>query len=92
MLTESQNFADFPSSLLTLITMMTGEGWYNLMFELDNYKTPYNDCVLKPTYKNYVDAGYKTVGCGYNGSHVFFIVYMFFVSIVLVNLFVAVVL
>ena len=34
-LTQHKNFQTFPRSFLTLITVMTGEGWYELMEDLE---------------------------------------------------------
>ena len=85
------NFLTFGSSFLTLIAVMTGENWYELMFDLVVQPSIDFDCKQDATYDDYVEAGHKAVGCGNRViSTIFFILYVFSVLIVLVNLFVAV--
>lgn len=69
---------------------MTGENWFDLMFDLAAKPTIDFECKRHATYADYVEAG-KAVGCG-NGhmSRMFFVLYVFTVLIILVNLFVAV--
>lgn len=86
------NFQTFPQAFLTLIVAMTGEGWFLMMFELGAQNSIDHECKERPTYADYVAADYRTVGCGYGlaTSTAFFVSYIFLVSIVLVNLFIAV--
>lgn len=84
------NFMTFQDSFVTLITVMTGEGWYDKMNDLQKAKDIEYDCIDDPTYMDYVQAGEKTVGCGTKVSTTFFILYVFWCSLILVNLFIAV--
>jgi hypothetical protein len=69
---------------------MTGEGWYELMSDLERSNDVDYECTIDPTYKHYRDNNFETVGCGIRSSKLFFILYVFSVSLILVNLFIAV--
>ena len=72
---------------------MTGESWHEIMFQLEQAEPSIDyECINRPTYADYEAAGKTTIGCGYGMavSRGFFVLYVFTVSIVLVNLFVAV--
>ena len=70
---------------------MTGESWHDLMFELAAQPTIDNQCKPRATYQDFRDAGEVPVGCGNAAvTTLFFVLYVFMVLIVLVNLFVAV--
>lgn len=84
------NFQNFGNSFLTLIIAMTGEGWFQIMLDLSKKKSVSFDCIENPTYQDYVDNNYQTVGCGNEAAFAFFLLYMFSVSLILVNLFIAV--
>ena len=50
-----------------------------------------SDCIVNPTWDDYVQNGNQTIGCGMTWvSIVFFGSYVFFVSLILLNLFIAV--
>lgn len=75
--------------------VMTGEGWYELMNALSREKDTSFDCIQNPTYEDYalkneISSKKETIGCGHETSIYFFILYVFFVSLILVNLFIAV--
>lgn len=69
---------------------MTGEGWYELMGDLQRQYSVNFECKENPEYIDYKNNNYETVGCGTNLSPLYFIIYIFFVSLILVNLFIAV--
>ena len=69
---------------------MTGEGWYEIMNDLGRVRDVDYPCIDNPTYKDYKDNNYVTVGCGSPHSIWFFVVYQMLVSLILVNLFIAV--
>ena len=69
---------------------MTGEGWYAIMADLDKRRDIDYECIENPTYQDYVNAGKTTIGCGSHVSQTFFILYVFWCSLILVNLFIAV--
>lgn len=80
----------FQQSFFTLLTVMTGEGWHEIMSDLRKQKDINYDCMENPSYQDYVAAGNMTIGCGNDFSTVFFILYVFWCSLILVNLFIAV--
>jgi hypothetical protein len=69
---------------------MTGEGWYEIMDDLERKNEVDFECIVDPTYHDYKDNNFQTVGCGTGVSRLFFILYVFSVSLILVNLFIAV--
>jgi hypothetical protein len=69
---------------------MTGEGWYEFMGNLGKQRDIDFPCIVNPTYQDYADNDFKTVGCGKAISKPFFIIYVILVSLILVNLFIAV--
>jgi hypothetical protein len=75
---------------MTMIVVMTGEGWYDVMGDLSQGKGISFNCIEDPSYQDYVDNGYKTIGCGTPTASVFFLLYVFIVTLILVNLFIAV--
>ena len=86
-----KNFKNFGNSFLTLIIIMTGEGWYEIMEDYSKGPTINSDCIVNPTWQDYVENDYKTIGCGRTlVSIVFFGTYVFIVSLILLNLFIAV--
>lgn len=69
---------------------MTGEGWYEVMYDLQRDRDFDYPCIDKPTYLDYKDNNNVTLGCGSSHSTWFFIIYQMLVSLILVNLFIAV--
>lgn len=84
------NFMTFESSFFTLLTVMTGEGWYNVMADVSKQNDIDYNCIENSTYEDFLSAGETTVNCGNPMSTLFFILYVFWCSIILVNLFIAV--
>lgn len=48
------NFMTFERSFFTLITVMTGEGWYEKMNDLSRHQDIEYDCIEDPTYNDFV--------------------------------------
>ena len=61
-LNKNANFQNFFNSFLTLFRASTGEGWNSIMHDLARSRGPFFDCIKNPTYQDYVDNGYETVG------------------------------
>jgi hypothetical protein len=92
-LDDNQNFESFGAAFLILIKVATGDGWAELLntFSAENSIT--NQCIPDPSYADYINAGYATVGCGsFRGSVLYFYSYLLVVKLVFLNLFVAVIL
>lgn len=69
---------------------MTGEGWYEFMSNLGRQREVDFPCIVDPTYDDYKNNDFNTIGCGKPISKPFFIIYVILVSLILVNLFIAV--
>ena len=54
----------------------------------DTIQTP---CVLNPTYEDYKNNGFETVGCGNSIAILYFISFTMIVSYIFVNLFLAII-
>jgi len=90
---EYLNFQKIALSYLTLIRVSSGESWIDLMNALGKEKGEFNDCVENPSYEDYVAAGYNPVGCGnYLITYIFFFTYLMMITLVFLNLFVAIIL
>ena len=48
------NFMTFERSFFTLITVMTGEGWYEKMNDLSRHQDIDYNCIEDPTYNDFV--------------------------------------
>jgi hypothetical protein len=75
---------------MTLILVMTGEGWYEFMGDLQKQREVDFPCVQSPTYEDFKANDFQTIGCGSVVSTWFFVLYVVLVSLILVNLFIAV--
>ena len=87
-LTDTLNFESFPAAALALFVVCTGDGWTDIAISCLKKRAVDYDCVENPTYQNYVDNGYMTVGCGprFEGI-IFFYSYFLIMSLVLLKLF-----
>jgi hypothetical protein len=87
------NFETFTSAFITLFTVATGDSWNYTTQSFTHGLSPFNQCVDNPTYEDYVSNGNKMVGCSSRTSAlIFFISYMFVVSLIFLKLFIAVIL
>ena len=89
-LNQNKNFKSVGSAFITLIISMTGEGWYEFVGALGKQKSVDFDCIYDPTYDDFKNNNFETVGCGLRVVYVFYFLYIFIVSLILVNLFIAV--
>ena len=87
------NFQTVPNSLLTLFRVATGENWNDVMYALGSGNTISYQCIENPTYQDYVDAGFKPVGCGNKYlAGTFFYTYILLVTLIFLNIFIAIIL
>ena len=90
-LNQTKNFQSFGSSFITLIISMTGEGWYEFVGALAKNRAVDFDCLDEPTFEDYKQNNLETLGCGHSATaYTFFVLYIFIVGLILVNLFIAV--
>jgi hypothetical protein len=90
---EYLNFTNIGNAFVSLIRVATGESWIDLLFVLSKSQSDDHQCIYNPTFEDYKNAGYKTVGCGNLAvAWVFFITYVFLITLIFLNLFVAIIL
>jgi hypothetical protein len=87
------NFESFTSAFITLFTVATGDSWNYTTQSFTHDLTPNNNCIENPTYSDYANNGKQMVGCSTRTSAlIFFISYMFIVSLIFLKLFIAIIL
>ncbi len=80
------------NAIFTLILVVTGSGWNDIMEVLGKGKSETNNCIDNPEYADFVRAG-EPIGCGnYLLAYPYFFTFVTFVSLVFLNLFVAIIL
>ena len=91
-LNSDANFQSFWRSFLTLFRASTGEAWNAIMYDLARGKEPLFDCKENPTYDDYVNNNKETVGWGSISSIIFFVSFILVVTLIFLNLFIAIIL
>ena len=87
------NFTNIGYAIITLIRVATGESWNDLMNALGIKNKVNYSCTSNPTYADYEKAGYKPVGCGsYTITYAYFGSYLIMITLVFLNLFIAIIL
>ena len=86
------NFQDFGIAFLTLIRVATGEAWQELLWACKRKPDVRFSCVWNADYDDYANAGYTTIGCGSDFAYVYFISFLIVVSMIFLNLFIAIIL
>ena len=70
----------------------TGEAWNAIMYDLARGKEPLFECKNNPTYDDYVSNNKKAIGCGNISSIIFFVSFILVVTLIFLNLFIAIIL
>ena len=91
-LNDHANFENFGIAFLTLIRLQTGEGWNNVMEDTLRKRAVNFECDENPTFLSIQANGGRPNGCGSPMSYLFFICFELIVTIIFLNLFVAVIL
>ena len=91
-LSRINNFQTLPKAFLTLFVVATGDNWNNLLLAMEKKNMITNDCIENPTYQDYVDNGYETIGCGSSFATAYLFLFTFMISIIFINLFIAIIL
>jgi Ion transport protein len=87
------NFENFTSAFITVFSVATLDSWNFTTESFTHGLRPDNQCIDSPTYEDYKQNGYATVGCSNRTSaFTFFISYMFTVSLVFLKLLIAIIL
>ncbi|CAD8045308.1 unnamed protein product [Paramecium primaurelia] len=88
-ITENSNFSSFGVSLFTLFKCSTGEDWNLVMMDTARTAQPNDICFDFNDYTNYAEYGF--MGCGNVGGILLMIIFMIIVSLIMLNLFVAII-
>ncbi|CDW82905.1 voltage-gated ion channel superfamily [Stylonychia lemnae] len=93
-LTDNLNFETFLSSFITLFSIATGDSWDQIVSATLKQQSIDFHCIDSPTYQDYVDNSYMTVGCGDSSfaGLLFYYSYIIFVNLIFLNLFIAIIL
>ena len=90
---DNHNFDNIGFSLMTMTRASTGENWHEVMHSMSRRKHVLYECVENSTYQDYLDNGKEPISCGLGyTSVVYFITFIVMVSLVFINLFVAIIL
>ncbi len=91
---ELLNFKNVFVAFLTLFRVATGENWQDLMEALRKEDQVLFQCVEEPSYSEYAAAGYETLGCGaaFATVSIYFFTYVLLVSLIFLNLYIAIIL
>lgn len=89
-LDDHANFQDFGTALLTLFRVVTGENWQNIMFDCARQRNILFQCEDSQTYEEQQRDGIN--GCGTPWAYFYFISFMLVVSLIFLNLFIAIIL
>lgn len=84
------NFENFGRALLTLLRVSTGEGWVGIMRDAAREPSILFSCVYNQSYESKVENGIQ--GCGNSAAYVYFVAFIMMVSLVFLNLFIAIIL
>lgn len=92
-LNDSLNFESFAAASLALFVISTTDAWTDIGISCLKIRAIDYDCKKDPTYQDYVDNNYQTVGCGPRFSGVlYFYSYFLLMSLILLKLFIAIIL
>ena len=92
-LDDNLSFRNIGYSLLTMIRVSTGENWHEIMHAVSRSYHPMYQCKESPSYQDLIDNQMRPNGCGQRlTSILFFVSFIVVVSLVFLNLFVAIIL
>ena len=87
------NFENFYQAFVTLFIVATGDTWNDIMISFANGNHPSSECIVNPSYNDYVAAGRQPVGCGSASlAYAYFVSYMFVVNLIFLKIFIAIIL
>lgn len=89
-ITRNANFHHFGISFITLLRISTGEDWHLIQSDCLRFLKPNNICFDISDFEGY--SLYGLMGCGLNEAYIFFISFIIIFTLVLLNLFVAIIL
>ena len=84
------NFENFGAAILTLLRVSTGEGWVGIMQDAARFPSIQFQCMDSQTHESKVANGIQ--GCGNSAAYLYFVAFILMVSLVFLNLFIAIIL
>jgi hypothetical protein len=91
-LDDHANFQTFPKAFLLLLRCATGEGWNTIMADTMRERSITFQCDENPTYESIMNNNGIPNGCGKPlTARVYFFAFMIVVSLIFLNLFIAIV-
>ena len=84
------NFQDFGHALLTLFRVATGEGWVDIMYDAARKPSFTFSCIENQSYASKQEVGIQ--GCGSSTAYFYFVSFFLIISLVFLNLFIAIIL
>jgi hypothetical protein len=92
-LTENSNFKSIFYTALTLFRMITGDGFFEITNAVSKTSTLTYQCIDNPTYEEYKENNFTTIGCGsMAASNIIFTFFGIVVILIFLNLFIAIIL
>lgn len=90
---ERLNFQNVGTAFITLIRVTTGENWNELLVALSQENSIDFQCIDSPSYDDYKNNNYETIGCGnVNIAYIFMFSYLILLTLIFLNLFIAIIL
>ena len=86
------NFQNFPTAMLTLFRMATGEAWNEIMYDAIRQPSPTFSCESTVNYEVIQQYGGEAPGCGTYFAYPFFLSFQLIVTFIFLNLFIAIIL
>ena len=92
-ISDELNFENFANAFCVLCALATADNWGNIVASALKQHAVNFPCINNPTYEDFLANGSKTVGCGPGAiGIVYFQSFYFFVNLIFLNLFIAIVL
>eukprot|EP00347_Sterkiella_histriomuscorum_P008485 403344914 len=93
LINNDANFQNMGNSIQALFRISTGGDWPKLMNDYQQGIQNQFQCIKNPTYDDYVNNNYETIGCGdYYFSLIYFFSYVVLVDLLYLKLFIAIIL
>lgn len=80
------NFSKFSLGFMTLLRVITGDGWNELMDDSLKQSRPNDVCLMINSFSEFQQAGEQFIGCGSNIAYFYYMSFMIIFSYILLNL------
>ena len=87
------HFRGVSAALLTLFRISTGENWQKVLYQIKRNPSIDYECIYEPEFEDFRNNGYHPIGCGKHYiSTLYFLAFIIFETLVILNLFIAIIL